>query len=155
MPRHGRLSAACCLKCGSRSDAKTRRFGRAPRRAPVAHWSRKRRPLDGANCSRVELREGEALPAEVLERCADEIEFPVVDDEEAVVKLFGVAHCELRILRVEGRNVCIGNRMVWRLLLEVLRCEDRHLHAFALLREEVKGLRRSPVVDQDQGALRA
>ena len=29
MPRHGRLSAAYCLKRGSRSDAKTRRFERA------------------------------------------------------------------------------------------------------------------------------
>ena len=32
--RHGRLSAACCWMCESRSDAKTRRFGRPSRNTP-------------------------------------------------------------------------------------------------------------------------
>ena len=34
MPRHGRLSAACCWKRGSRRDAKTRQFGRPSRNTP-------------------------------------------------------------------------------------------------------------------------
>ena len=32
--RHGRLSAACCWMCESRSDAKTRQFGRPSRNTP-------------------------------------------------------------------------------------------------------------------------
>ena len=41
--------------------------------------------LDPSNLARVELGEREALAAKVLQRCADKIEFLVVDDEEAVV----------------------------------------------------------------------
>ena len=40
------------------------------------------------------------------------------------------------------------------LLVVVLRGEDRHLHALALLREKIKRFGRRPVVDQDQRSLR-
>ncbi len=42
--------------------------------------------LDAADFAGVHLREAEALAAEVFQRSADEIELPVVDDEEAVVE---------------------------------------------------------------------
>ena len=40
-------------------------------------------------------------------------------------------------------------------LLEMFRCEDRHFHTLALLREEVEHLRRRPVVDEYQRTFRA
>ena len=47
----------------------------------------KGRFLDAATCGGVKLREDEALGAEVFQRCADEVEFFVVDDEKSVVEL--------------------------------------------------------------------
>ena len=64
---------------------------------------------------------------------------------------FVVADGEFRVLGVEGLDVGIGNLAVRHMLLVVmLRREDRHLHALALLHEEVQHLRRRPVVDKDQ-----
>ena len=69
---------------------------------------------------------------------------------------FVVADDEFRVLRVEGLDVGIGNLAVGNVLLVVmLRCEDRHLYALALLREKVERSRRRPVVDENQRPLRA
>ncbi len=58
-----------------------------PVKTPLLHLCtyRKRLFLNPANLARIHFRETEALATEVLERCADEVEFLVVDDEEAVV----------------------------------------------------------------------
>ena len=58
--------------------------------------------LDAGDFAWVELHEGEALSAEILERRADEVELLVVDDQESIVERFAVADGELRILGVEG-----------------------------------------------------
>ena len=58
--------------------------------------------LDAGDFAGVELHEGEALSAEILERRADEVELLVVDDQESIVERFAVADGELRILGVEG-----------------------------------------------------
>ena len=55
--------------------------------------------LDAGDFAWVELHEGEALSAEILERCADEVELLVVDDQESIVERFAVADGELRILK--------------------------------------------------------
>ena len=112
--------------------------------------------LDAGDFAGVELHEGEALSAEILERCADEVELLVVDDQESIVERFAVADGELRILGVEGRDVRRGNLMVRSMfLVVVLRCEDRDFHSFAFLRKEIKCLRCRPVVDENQRSLRA
>ena len=69
---------------------------------------------------------------------------------------FGVADGEFGVLGVEGLDVGFGNLGVRHVLpVEVFRREDGHLHAFALLREEVQHLRRRPVVNENQRLLRA
>ena len=96
----------------------------------------KRSLLDAADVGGVEFRERKTLGAEVFERRADEIKLLVVDDEEAIVEGFVVAHGEFRVLHVEGRDVGGGNLMMGHVLLVVvLRGEDREPHALAFLRE--------------------
>ena len=102
-------------RAGARPSRAETNGGRAVLRGGV-----ERRFLDTANCGRVELCEGEALGAKVFQRRADEIEFLVVDDEEAVVESFVVAHGEFRVLRVEGRDVGGGNLAVGHMLLVVM-----------------------------------
>ena len=68
-------------------------------------WRREGGFLDAADVGGVELCEGETLGTEVFQRRADEVEFLVVDDEEAVVEGLVVADGEFRVLRVEGRDV--------------------------------------------------
>ena len=112
--------------------------------------------LDAADFAGVHLRETEALAAEVFQRGADEVEFPVVDDEETVVEGFVVADGELRVLFAECPGVGIGDLVVGHVLpVVMLRCEDRHLHALTFSRKEVQHLGRRPVVDEDQRTLRA
>ena len=109
----------------------------------------KRRLLDAANRTRIKLGERETFCTEVLQRCADEVDFLVVDNEKAVVECFVVADGEFWLLLVEGLHVSRGNLAVRHALLVVmLRREDRHFHARALLREEVQRLDRRPVVDE-------
>ena len=81
---------------------------------------RESRFLDAADVGGVEFREGETLGAEVFERCADEVEFLVVDDEKAVVERFAVADGESRVLGVEGFDVGIRNLAVRHVLLVVM-----------------------------------
>ena len=111
----------------------------------------KRRVLDAANGARIHLGKAEAFVSEVFQRRAYQIQFLVVNDEEAVVKGFVVADGEARVLRVEGRDVGVRNLAVRHVLFVVmLRGDNRHLHALALLGEQVKRFRRRPVVNQDQ-----
>ena len=113
--------------------------------------SREDRFFDAADFTGIELCEGEALGAEVFERCADEVEFLVVDDEETVVEGFVVADGEFRVLGVEGRDVGGGNLAVGHMLpVVMLRREDRQPRAFPLFRKEVEHLRIHPVVNEDQ-----
>ena len=52
----------------------------------------------------IHLREAEALPAEVFQRCAYQVEFPVVDDEKSVVKRLARPDRKTTVLRVELRD---------------------------------------------------
>ena len=98
--------------------------------------------------ARVKLRERKTLATKVFQRRTYQVELLVVDDEKTVVEGFVIAYGKLRVLGVEGLDVGIGNLAVGYVLLVVmLRCEDRHLHALALLREEVERFRRRPVVN--------
>ena len=97
---------------------------------------RERGLLDAANLARIHFGEAEALLAKVFQRRADEVEFPVVNDEEAIMERLVVADGELRVLGIEGLDVCGGNLVAWNMVfVVVLRGEDRHLHARALLRK--------------------
>jgi hypothetical protein len=64
------LSSPSCPKSFAAKPASRSRF--RPRR--------ERNLLDAADFARVEFRERKALAPEVLQRRADEVEFPVVDD---------------------------------------------------------------------------
>ena len=61
----------------------------------------KRRLLDATNRALIQLGEREAFCTEVLQRCTDEVDFLVVDDEKAVVEGFVVADGEFRVLAIE------------------------------------------------------
>ena len=58
--------------------------------------------------------------SEVLERCADEVEFLVVDDEETVMERLVVADGELRVLGVEGLDVGVGNLVAGNVVFFIL-----------------------------------
>ena len=87
---------------------------------PVLRGGVKRRFLGSADSGGVELCESEALGTKVFQRRADEIKLLVVDDEEAVVEGFVVAHGEFRVLRVEGRDVGGRNLRVGHMLFVVM-----------------------------------
>ncbi len=65
---------------------------------------RKRGLLDAANLARIHFGEAEALLAEILQRRSDEVEFPVVNDEEAIMERLVVVDGELRVLEHDGRH---------------------------------------------------
>ena len=67
----------------------------------------KRRILDAVNLARVHLGEAETLAAKVFQRCTYQIQLLVIDNQKAIVKGFIVADGEMRILRVEDRNIGI------------------------------------------------
>ena len=111
----------------------------------------KRRLLDTADFADIQLREGEALAAEVFQRRAYHVQFLVVDDKKTVVEGFVVANGEFRVLGVEGRDVGGGYLAVRDMLIViVLRREDRQPHAFTLSRKEVEYRRIRPVVNKNQ-----
>ena len=117
---------------------------------PLGQWrGREGSLLDAADFA-------EALAADILQRSADEIEFPVVDDEETVMEQLVVADGEFRVLLAECQGIGIGYLVVGHMFpVVMLRGEDRHLHARALPRKEVQYLGRRPVVDEYQRPLRA
>ena len=77
---------------------------------------RERRLLDAANLTRIHLGEAEALLAEVPQRRSDEVEFPVVNDEEAIMERLVVVDGELRVLGIEGLDVGVGNLVAWNMV---------------------------------------
>ena len=79
---------------------------RTPRRRRGGSGCCERGFLDAGDFSGGEFHECETLSAEILERCADEIDILVVDDEKPVMERLIVPDGKLRVLGVEGRNVC-------------------------------------------------
>ena len=110
----------------------------ARERDPPEGWRARGRPwglwrgreggfLDSADFTRIHLCEAKALAADILQRSADEIEFPVVDDEETVMEQLVVADGEFRVLLAECQGIGIGYLVVGYMLpVVMLRGEDRH-----------------------------
>ena len=105
-------------------------------------------PLQSGDFTRVKFRECKALLAKVFQRCAEEVERLVVDDDKSIMEVCAVANRQAAILRVERGDIAC------RKLIAATRGNHLNRNALLFFRQKFQRDNVHPTVDQQNRLLR-